>query len=432
MTEPQEPKGRSRSLRASTLVHLSFGFVVVLSLARLAFGVTRFDAMIDEYKAKATYNDRVQDALQRVFVSVIDSETGMRGWQVTHDRRFLEPYTRASLTRDQALKDLVEVESDEPKARAVAERIADRSREWVSSVAEPIIAQDPKAEDPAKTLSLQLSGRGRMDSIRGDLQELIGDLGERRKAEGEALKRYRADLLTASYWGTALVVALTFLLAYLVARRFNEPLDALLAYVRDRAWEKPDRKPLHVRGIAELEDLGTILEIAAEEGEADRAETTLYSGLVGELVEARSIESVSKIAVAWVGERLGATGAVMWVAEDESGLRLAACRGVEREEVERGGSARAESAKKSGKVERIENLADSGRVIRSAMVDVHPNSLVLVPIRGTHGVVGVMELAGDKIGDPAKLAAALERIGISIDAAIADGYVKELGAALSS
>ena len=83
----------------------------------------------------------------------------MRGWQVTHDRRFLEPYTRASLTRDQALKDLVEVESDEPKARAVAERIADRSREWVSSVAEPIIAQDPNSWTVQLSLSTFLTAQ---------------------------------------------------------------------------------------------------------------------------------------------------------------------------------------------------------------------------------------------------------------------------------
>ncbi|MEO8796968.1 MAG: CHASE3 domain-containing protein, partial [Polyangiaceae bacterium] len=180
MTERAEAKGSGRSLRASTLIFLCFGAVVVFSLVRLAFGVARFDRLIDEYKTKAAYDDRVQNAVQHVYVSIVESESGVRGWQVTHDRRFLEPYTRASLTRDQALNELVAIESDAPKARAIAERIADRTREWVNVVAEPIVAEDPKLEDPAKLLSIQLTGRTRMDSIRGDLLELSGDLGERR------------------------------------------------------------------------------------------------------------------------------------------------------------------------------------------------------------------------------------------------------------
>ncbi len=432
MTERPEAKGSGRSLRASTLIFLCFGAVVVFSLVRLGYGVARFDRLLDEYKTKAAYDDRVQNAVQRVYVSIVESESGVRGWQVTHDRRFLEPYTRASLTRDQTLNELVAIESDAPKARAIAERIADHTREWANVVAEPIIAEDPKLEDPAKMLSVQLTGRARMDSIRGDLLELSGDLGERRKSEGMTLTRYRVDLLTGTYVGTAIVIALTLLLAYFLACRFKVPLQTLLTHVRERAWEKPDRKPLRVRGVAELEALAAMMERAAEDGMAERDEAIADAALVGELVEARTVDAVSTIAVRWIADRLGATGAVMWVAEDATGLRLAACRGVEREQVEKGGKARAESVLLSRKIERLDNLAESGRVIRSAMVDVHPNAIVLVPVRGAHGLVGVMELAGDKIDDPTKLAAALDRIGIAIDSAISAGYVEELGTALSS
>lgn len=432
MTERPVVKGSRRSLGARPLIFSAFGAVVFLSLVRLAFGVARFDRLLDEYKTKAAYDDRVQDALDHVYVSVAESESGVRGWQVTRDRRFLEPYTRASLTRDQALNDLVEIESDAPKARAIAERVADRTRDWANVVAEPIVADDPKLADPAKLLSIQLTGRARMDSIRGDLLELSGDLRERRKAEGETLTRYRADLLTGSYVGTAIVIALTFLLAYYLAYRFKAPLDALLSYVRENVWEKADRKPLEVRGVGEIEALAAIMERAAENGMAALDDTMANAALVGELVEARTVDAVSTIAVRWITARLGASGAAMWVAEDASGLRLAACYGVDRETLERGSNARAESVLRSGSVERVDNLADSGRVIRSALVDVHPNAIVLVPVRGAHGVVGVMELVGDKIGDPTRLAAALDRIGVSIDSAISDGYVKELGTALSS
>ena len=60
----------------------------------------------------------VISALSEVLATVLDAETGQRGFLITEDMRFLEPYTVANARVDQRLEDLEGLLSDNDKQLA--------------------------------------------------------------------------------------------------------------------------------------------------------------------------------------------------------------------------------------------------------------------------------------------------------------------------
>lgn len=423
-------KKSARSLRARTLIGIVFSALVVFIFVRLLVGVRRFDYVADEVRARIAHDAKIEDAIEHVNEDLVDSETGLRGWLLSHDRRFLEPYQRASSRREQSLNALIAAESDDPRAEATAERIAARAHEWFRSVGDPGISDDAKPPDPDALLSLQLFGKSRMDSMRADLGDLRGDLGERRAREEHALEEYRQDLVGNTYLSSAILALLTIAAGLFITRRVDRPLGILVDYMQNRVWEKPDRKPLVAEGVYEIEQLAQLVEAAAERGNTESARATQLGELTGKLAEGGEVDKLAELVSEWTAGQVGASGAVLWVLEGEK-LRLAACYGVDRASVESAGSAKAEKIRNSGKIRRFDNI-DEGRVLRTAMIDVQPQTLLLLPIRGRTSIVGVIELAGDHVEDIAVLGDALDRIGLALETSIATSKIKALSTALAA
>src|SRR5919206_4089571 len=87
-------------LTHSMRAHLLAGYVTALLLLGLtAIGaVTATGAVNHEFiQAVQTDGPLMQDVLRRVAL-MIDEETGLRGFLLTHDRSFLAPYTTARRT----------------------------------------------------------------------------------------------------------------------------------------------------------------------------------------------------------------------------------------------------------------------------------------------------------------------------------------------
>ena len=418
------------SIRLRTLIALVFTALVLFIFVRFLTGVRRFDAVSDEVHQRIAQDEQIERAIEHVSADLADSETGLRGWLLTRDRRFLEPYERASLRREESLNDLVAAESSDPRAKATAERIATRAREWFRSVGDPGALPDASSPDPAAQLSLQLFGKSRMDLMRADLGELRGDLAARRAREEIALEQYRQDLLGNTYLSSSILAVLTLAAALLILRRVDRPLALLVDYVQNRVWEKPDRKPLVADGVYEIELLARLMEEAAEHGNAENARSVQLRELTGKLVEGGHVDELAESVAEWTANLMGAAGAVLWIVDDDK-LRLAACHGVDRASVEKAGPGKAEKVRATGKIRRFDNLGE-GHVVRTAIVDVRPATLVLMPIRARTSIVGVLELAGDQIEDTAMLGDVLDRIGLALETSIASSKIKALGTALAA
>jgi signal transduction histidine kinase/DNA-binding response OmpR family regulator/CHASE3 domain sensor protein len=426
---PAEQKSPQRSMHTRSFLILIFGAVVVFTFVRVVYAVYNFDRLLNDYNARVTYNDRVNDTIVRVATNVIDSETGLRGWLVTHDRRFLQPYDSASVVREDELRDLVDIESDEPRVKATAQRMTSRIHEWMHSYAEPMIASDGKSGDAATFLSLQLFGKARMDLIRADVDELRGDLGERRKAEGEALKAYRDELSRSAYLGSAFIALLFIGLGIITVRRIDGPISNIVEYL-NRSWDKRVGG-IDAHGLYEIEELAHAVETSSNLAFRDRVRAQAFTELATKLSGGGDFDDLATDALRWLITQFEGNGGALWMVEGGE-LRLSACIGVHRESLEKKDPERVKRILTTGKSERFDNLAGESRIIRSALIDIAPKSLLILPIRAGARTVAIVEIVGDTLEESPDLLAAVDRVGLALENASSTDRVKGLGAALAS
>jgi PAS domain S-box-containing protein len=115
-------------------------------------------------------SDRRIALATRIEKLVVDEETGLRGYQVTSDRRFLQPYYDARTPMEQTVAELQTIAT--PEQRNDLQQFIEEHQTWHQAFAEPviaIIAAGGRANDD----DLNLTGRARMDTVRALLEQIV-------------------------------------------------------------------------------------------------------------------------------------------------------------------------------------------------------------------------------------------------------------------
>lgn len=114
---------------------------------------------------------RVTNLAERVLVTTIDLETGQRGFVITGDTRYLEPYKSAKQSIDSSIELLLDVTEDQPSQHEMVKELRNWTRKK-SEIVEMTVAVRRKSFDSA--VSLVNSGRGKlvMDTIRSIIADI--------------------------------------------------------------------------------------------------------------------------------------------------------------------------------------------------------------------------------------------------------------------
>jgi PAS domain S-box-containing protein len=149
---------------------------------------------------------------------IIDQETGLRGYLLTRDDHFLQPYYAAESHLPGVFSQIQTNTADNPEQQTRLQTIRDSYDKWrsYSQNAVTLVRDDNPL---ASSVAFNLSGKQMMDTVRGRLQDF---------AEGEeALKRVR--LRSSEGQGRALLWTLLGLVVVLGATLVNETRGNLRA-----------------------------------------------------------------------------------------------------------------------------------------------------------------------------------------------------------
>lgn len=151
---------------------------------------------------------------------IVDEETGLRGYQSTKDKRFLDPCTKAFAELPQAFDRLATLRLNAAEQKQVAQLRNDHAI-WVEAFARPVIAMTEAAGDEslaARDVGLNMTGKVLMDKIRLDIQELVQAAEEHR---GTRVSRWRGQV-ERMIWGLlALSVVVGVLIGLFVRNRLH-------------------------------------------------------------------------------------------------------------------------------------------------------------------------------------------------------------------
>ncbi len=184
--------------------------VPILALAVLAIALAiQINSSADTVR-QIQSSDRRIARVTLISKLLVDQETGLRGFQVTGDARFLEPYRQAEKDFDPILNRVYDRMQQgptaDPQQAVILADVRDTYRSWKTGFASGIISAvtaGTEFRDP----ELNLRGKQQMDRIRTDLGSLT-DLLTRQRTERIDRWQRQVKLMLRVLFGLALAAGL--------------------------------------------------------------------------------------------------------------------------------------------------------------------------------------------------------------------------------
>ncbi len=153
------------ALTAVTLATVTFALVVLMIIG------PRVDRAND-----------VLSALQDGHIAMLDQQTGLRGFLVTRESRFLEPYRKGAADLDRADATLRALAQEEPDLAEHVEALEAAERDYIEQWASPTFAVQPALGDAAALSELLRQDKRLFDryrAVEGEVRVLVEDRRQR-------------------------------------------------------------------------------------------------------------------------------------------------------------------------------------------------------------------------------------------------------------
>ncbi|WP_048442009.1 response regulator [Caenimonas sp. SL110] len=343
---------------------------VALPLGVGIFGAVLFVALIVYLLSTIAKVEHTDAVLRKVSVLLrlsIDQETGMRGFVLTGDEQFLDPFAQAGprfKSESDSLKQLI---SDSPVQLERLKKIDSLQAQW-DGFAQEMIAMRRANLDATDAIKSR-RGKRITDEMRNEF-ELFERIEQRLRAE-------RNDTATRN----AIIVVVLYML-------FTLSLSALLAYF----------------GRRELLGLSTTfsdaLEAQAAQADGLRSQAWLRDGqrqLVESLAGKQQLGVLGHNALDFLSRYMGCVVGALYVRNAQGKLDRVAGWGFDSASTEAGrsfdqdDSIVAEAAASNRQI-RLDNVTDSFLRITSGLGQGSPRSIIVSPVENDGEVNGVVEL----------------------------------------
>ena len=270
----------------------AFPLAALAALAMFAISETSYresSASLDALGEMAVARQNIQ-VLWR---SLLDAETGQRGYLLTGRKEYLTPYTAAQHQVDDALKQLAEHHALDPPARRVLDDMKALSAQKLSELSTGITLYDEGRTDAWRELLLTNIGQEKMDAIRAASRQLLEI--ESIKIEAGRSGVYRTLMLNRV--GVIAMTAVSLLALFMYLRQTRALETQRIAQQRALQAERDFLETEVDRRTEQLTELARHLQTARED-ERNRLARDLHDEL-GALLTA------AKLDVARLKSRLG-------------------------------------------------------------------------------------------------------------------------------
>lgn len=160
------------NLKTSRKVGLVFLLLTVVSL--VVSGSCWFNvSTLEQTSGWTTHTYKVLEQVDRITTAMVNGETGVRGYLVSADEGFLEPFNASNKAFSEAWSEAKALTSDNPAQQRRLDDIKEASGKWFETVARKEISL-MKAGQVAEARQLDASGAGKksMDGLRSLATEM--------------------------------------------------------------------------------------------------------------------------------------------------------------------------------------------------------------------------------------------------------------------
>jgi len=273
---------------------IAFPLAALAALAMLAISEASYQdatSSLDRLGERATARGKLNDLVK----TLLDAETGQRGYLLTERREYLRPYEQAQKESRDLIAWLTAYYAKDPKTAPTMLEVAKETEAKLSELSTTIDLHDRGVENGWRELMLSDIGREKMEHVRTLGEKLI----DHETAQVQIGRRSVYETLWLNRIGVSAMAAVSLLALFMYLRQ-TATLDRALADEAERMAGERDRLEQEVAArTAQLKELAQHLQTIRED-ERSRLARELHDEL-GALLTA------AKLDVARLKSRLGAS-----------------------------------------------------------------------------------------------------------------------------
>ena len=193
---------RNEELTRRLLMAVAVPIVLLLVVAGL---LALLNGRLRSQASWVDHSDEVRAVVLEVQGEITEQESGIRGFMLTNDRRFLEPYTRAHPL--EGIAHLAQLVEDNPPQVARVQILKQRYQTWQAAVAG--IASGAGIEEPRSKSSLS-EGRDLMEDVRAEVSAILtieNGLRAERAAAFDSMQKFAGQVVVGLFLAVAVVLA---------------------------------------------------------------------------------------------------------------------------------------------------------------------------------------------------------------------------------
>jgi signal transduction histidine kinase len=235
-------------------VAVGIAVMAAFSVAAIVIGALALAGLGSARQQVVTRLDPASFQASQLEVALLNQETGIRGYALSGQQVFLQPYPLGVAGQRQAVGRLHQVLAGDRRAESEVARVLNRASDWRTGYAIPVM-RAVQATGKAPASPGPERGKADFDSIRASLTALQQNISLQRQ---QALTRLSdaADTLNLSFIGIAVGLLLIVIMLTIGVRRTTiVPLARLAADARQVA-DGDFGHELSQRGPREVRDLG--------------------------------------------------------------------------------------------------------------------------------------------------------------------------------
>jgi methyl-accepting chemotaxis protein len=158
---------RLTDLRIVAKLTLAFASVMVIIIG---VGVATYTEVgfLEQSNGWTNHTYQVLETADAIMIGMVNQQTGARGYLLSGESRFLEPYQAGQAGYDAALARIRQLTSDNPAQQARLDDVNRSAQTWRNDVAEREIAlmSKPETREQARAIEAGGAGKAAIDSIR--------------------------------------------------------------------------------------------------------------------------------------------------------------------------------------------------------------------------------------------------------------------------
>lgn len=238
---------------------LGYIIIVLCFAATIVIVHSKINQLEQSMTFVASHDMQVHDLANQMKLSVVDMETGQRGFVITGEDSYLVPYNNGKTSWVKNYNALYPLLADNPTQQKNLNAIKDRIANWINVAGEPVI-ELKRANNTTALNQFFITDPGKtdMDAFRAQLDTFLDTETQLTIKRVQDIHSSNVSLKILLYSLLAAVTVLSIVIGTFISRQISKNVKAVTATIDDIASSGGDlTRRIEVKSNDEMRDLGT-------------------------------------------------------------------------------------------------------------------------------------------------------------------------------